>query len=344
MNGNNQLLDISWGTVVKLAFAGFFVYVVFLIRDILVLVLFGVIISVLFDPLIDFLQKRKIPRVISTIGVYLVLFGVISFTIFATTPVFVHEIQEFSARLPGYFEERIAPSLEGLGVATFNDFDDFVARVTSNAASETGTILKALFSIFGGLFSTFFVISVSIFLSIEERPIERIIKMLFPRRYEILALDLWKRSQRKVSGWFLSRVISSIFVFVATYFTLLLFGVQSPLSLSLLAGLLNFVPVVGPLLAGVLIALIVALDSFLQAFFVILAFTLIQQIEENVLMPLLSKRFVGLPPTLVIISLAIGAQFWGIMGAILAIPLAGILFEFLRDFLKRRKEEQTVVI
>ena len=344
MNGHTQLLDISWGTIVKLAFAGLLVYVIFLIRDILILVLFGVIISVLFDPVIDFFQKRKIPRVISTIGVYLVLFGIISVTIFATTPVFVHEIQEFSSRLPDYFEQRIAPSLEGLGVATFDDFDDLVAKITSNATSETGTILKALFSIFGGLFSTFFVISISIFLSIEERPIERIISLLFPRQYEILALDLWKRSQRKVSGWFLSRVISSTFVFVATYFTLLLFDVQSPLSLSLLAGLLNFVPVAGPLLAGVLIALIVALNSFLQAFFVVLAFTLIQQIEENVLMPLLSKRFVGLPPTLVIISLVIGAQFWGIMGAILAIPLAGILFEFLRDFLKRRKEEKTVVI
>jgi predicted PurR-regulated permease PerM len=90
--------------------------------------------------------------------------------------------------------------------------------------------------------------------------------------------------------------------------------------------------------------MIVALESPLQALFVILAFILIQQIEENVLMPLLSKRFIGLPPALVLISLAIGAQFWGIMGAILAIPLAGILFEFLRDFLKKRREEKVVVI
>jgi len=344
MNGHSQLLDISWGTIVKLALAGFLVYVVFLIREILVLVLFGLIISVLFDPVIDFLQKRRIPRVVSTLGVYLVLFGLLSYTVFATTPIFVQEIQEFSHRLPQYFEERISPSLEGLGVTTFQDFQSFVNAITEGATRDTSNILGALFSIFGGIFSTIFVVSVSIFLSIEDRPIEKVIGLLFPKRYEMLALDLWKRSQKKVSGWFLSRVISSTFVFSATYFTLILFDVSSPLSLSLFAGVLNFVPVVGPLLAGVVLSLFVVLESPLQALFVLLAFILIQQVEENIIMPLLSKRFIGLPPSLVLISLAIGAQFWGIMGAILAIPLAGIFFEFLRDFLRKRKEEKTVVI
>ena len=344
MNGQSQLLDISWGTIVKLTLGGFLVYVIFLMRDILALVLFGLIISVLFDPVIDFLQKRKIPRVVSTLGVYLALFGLLSYTVFATAPVFVQEIQEFSHRLPQYFEERISPSLQGLGVATFEDFQSFVDAIAEDATKDTSNIVKTLFSIFGGIFSTIFVISVSIFLSIEDRPIEKTIVVLFPKRYEVFALDLWKRSQKKVSGWFLSRVISSTFVFCATYFTLILFDVQSPLSLSLFAALLNFVPVVGPLLAGVVISLIVLLESPLQALFVLLAFILIQQVEENVLMPLLSKRFVGLPPSLVLISLAIGAQFWGIMGAILAIPLAGIFFEFLRDFLKKRKEENPVVV
>ena len=342
--GQSQLLDISWGTIAKLALAGFLVYVVFLMREILVLVLFGLIISVLFDPVIDFLQKRKIPRVVSTLGVYLALFGLLSYTVFAITPIFVQEIQEFSHRLPQYFEERISPSLQGLGVATFQDFQSFVDAIAQDATKDTSNIIKALFSIFGGLFSTIFVISVSIFLSIEDRPVEKVIGVLFPKRYEAFALDLWKRSQRKVSGWFLSRVISSTFVFCATYFTLILFDVHSPLSLALFAGILNFVPVIGPLLAGVVIALLVALESPLQALFVLLAFILIQQVEENILMPLLSKRFVGLPPSLVLISLAIGAQFWGIMGAVLAIPLAGIFFEFLRDFLKKRKEEKPVVV
>ncbi len=345
MNGYHQLLDISWGTIVKLALAGFLVYVIFLIREILVWVLFGLIISVLFDPVIDALHKWHIPRVVSTMLVYFCIFGFLAYIVFATAPIFIHEVQEFSNRLPQYFEERISPSLQGLGVATFQDFQSFLDALTQDAAQNTGNVFKAFFVIFGGIFSTIFVISVALFLSIEDRPIERIISLLFPPKYETLALNIWEKSQRKVSGWFLSRVISSLFVLFATYVTLLIFGVeQSRFSLSTLAALLNFIPIVGPVIAGILIALLVALESPLQALFVLLAFTLIQQIDGNVLEPLLSKRFVGLPPALVLISFAIGVQFWGIMGAILAIPLAGVLYEFLRDFLKKRKEEKTVVI
>ena len=345
MDGNHQLLDISWGTIVKLALAGFLVYVIFLIRDILVWILFGVIISVLFEPIIGFLHKRHIPRVLASALVYLSVFGLLAYLVFATTPIFVFELQQFSNRLPQYFEERISPSLQGLGVATFRDFQGFVNAFASDAAQNTANIFKALFVIFGGLFSTIFVISVALFLSLEDKPIERVIGVLFPAKYEALALQIWARSRTKVSGWFLARVITSLFVFLATYVTLLLFGVEfSRLSLSAVAGFLNFIPIVGPIIAGVLIALLIALESPLQALFVLLAFTLIQQIDDNVLMPLLSRRFIGLPPVLVLISLAVGAQFWGIMGAILAIPLSGVLFEFLRDFLKRRKEQQRPIV
>ena len=122
-----------------------------------------------------------------------------------------------------------------------------------------------------------------------------------------------------------------------------IFNVPYPMSLGLLSGDLNFIPIVGPLLTGILIGNVVALDSVLKAGFVILSLILIQQIENNILTPLLTTRFIGLPPALVLIALAIGGQLWGVMGAILAIPLAGIIFEFLKDFLKKRKEETSGV-
>ncbi|MDZ4232099.1 MAG: AI-2E family transporter, partial [Candidatus Pacearchaeota archaeon] len=200
--------------------------------------------------------------------------------------------------------------------------------------------VSGLSTVFGGLFSMIFVISIAIFLSIEEKSVDRAISLLFPKKYEAVALKVWGRSQRQVAGWFLTRLFSSAFVGVATYIALVILNVPYPFSLSLFSGVLNLIPIVGPLLTGVLIGGVVALDSIPKAIFVLLSFILIQQIEGNVLTPLLTNRFVGLPPALVLISLAIGGQLWGVMGAILAIPLAGILYEFLRDFLKRRREEE----
>lgn len=343
MNNQGRVLDISWGTILKLAVAGLVIYILFLTRDILVWVLFGLIISILFDPAIGFLQRRRIPRVLGAIGVYSVTFGILALIIWSMAPFFVNEIQRFSQLFPQYFET-LSPILQVLGITAFSDVQTFFDALSLGVGKIAGNIFSALFVVFGGIFSTIFVLSIAVFFSIEEKSIEKTIGLLFPKKYEAFALDLWARSQRKVSGWFASRLITSIFVGVATYLTLFLFNVQYPFSLGLLATILNFIPIIGPLVTGLLLFIVVALDSTLKAIFILLAFTLIQQIEGNILTPLLTKRFLGIPPALVLIALAVGLQLWGIMGAILAIPLAGIIFEFLRDFLRKRKEENNTVV
>lgn len=343
MSEQSRLLDISWSTILKIAVAGLVIYILFLTRDIMVWVLFGLIISILFDPAIDFLQRMRVPRVLGTIGMYSIFFGVLALIIWSMAPLFVGEIQRFSQLFPEYFET-LSPIFQGLGIAAFSDVQTFFDALSLGVENIAGSIFSALFMIFGGIFSTIFVLSIAIFLSIEEKSIEKTIGLLFPKKYETFALDLWSRSQRKVSGWFASRLITSIFVGIATYLTLFLFNVQYPFSLGILATILNFIPIIGPLLTGLLLFIIVALDSTLKAIFILLAFTLIQQIEGNILTPLLTRRFLGIPPALVLIALAVGMQLWGIMGAILAIPLSGIIFEFLRDFLRKRKEENSAIV
>lgn len=336
---NRGTLDITWSTILKLSIAGLTLYVLFLVKDILIWVLFGFIISILFDPLIDLLQRFRIPRVAGVIGVYLFIFGFIALSVFATSPFFFNEIERFSELIPQYFNT-VAPPLEGLGIEAFTDVQTFLNTAGKSIEGLGSSVFSALFAIFGGLFSTLFVISIAIFLSIEEKWMERSIRLLFPKQQEALALSVWERSQKKVSGWFLARVLSSLFVGVATYFALLVLNVQYPASLAMFSGVLNFIPIVGPLFAGALIVIVVSLDSVLRAVFVAISFILIQQIEGNILTPILTKRFIGLPSAIVLISLAIGGQLWGIMGAILAIPLAGIFFEFLKDFLEKRKAEK----
>jgi len=76
----------------------------------------------------------------------------------------------------------------------------------------------------------------------------------------------------------------------------------------------------------------------------VVVFILIQQIENNVLSPILMKKFVGLPPVLVLLSLVVGAKLWGALGAVLAVPLFGIIFEFLKEFLEKRRDRQTLTV
>lgn len=335
----DHTLDISWETIFKLFITATIFYLLYLIRNIIIWFVFAVIISILLEPLIDFLTKRKIPKLISVILVYFFIFGLISLLIYFTTPIFTSEIREFIKILPQYFE-KISPPLEALGIRALENIQAFTDLISKNLEKMAETIFNAVAAIFGGVLATFTIFSISLFLSLEEKPIERALRVIFPQKYEATLLDIWSRCKSQVSGWFLSRILGCLFVGIFSYLAFFIFNVKYPFALSILAGVLNFLPIVGPVLTGVIIFVIVYLTDFWKAIFVLIVFILIQQIENNIILPVLTKKFVGLPPVIVLLALAIGGILWGFWGAILAIPFFGILFEFAKEFLERRKTKQ----
>ena len=338
-----KLLDISWRTIAKIFIAVACFYVLYSIRDILIWFIFALTISVLFNPAVSFLQKRKIPRGLAVVLMYVVVFGILSILIYLVVPLFVAEIQAFLESFPEYFE-KISPPLQGLGFQAFENIESFLKALGSTLEGMAENIFSVLFSIFGGVFSALFVIVTAIFLSLEEKGVERTLMLLFPKKYEVQVLNVWARCQKKVAGWFGARVLACLFVGLATYIMLLLFNVEYPFTLALFAGAFNFIPYVGPLLTGIILFLIVFPTNLWQGMFVLIAFGLIQQIEGSILSPILMKKFVGLPPALVLISLVVGANLWGLLGAVLAIPLFGILFEFFKEFLERRRNGDSVTV
>ena len=339
-----KFLDISWGSIFKIFIAFVIFYIVYMVKDILIWFIFALIISILFSPAIDFFRKFRIPRSLAVIFVYVVFFGLLGLSLYLTIPMLVGEIQQFSQLFPQYFE-RIAPPLKGLGVEAFENIESFTAALGILLQKASSDILSALGIFFGGMGSMIFVLTVALFLSLEEGSIEKVVALLAPKKHENFVLAVWERAQTKVAGWFGSRILTCLFVGIAVFIMLhFFFGVKYSFAIALLAGVLDFIPIVGPFAAGAVAFLVVALDSWLKGLFVLVGFFLIQQIEGSILSPVLTKKFVGLPPVLVLVSLSIGGQLLGMLGAILAIPLAGILFEFIRDYLRRKKLEQAEMI
>jgi len=335
----SKVLDISWEMILKMAVAFFGFYILYLIRDILIWVIFGLIISVLFNPAIDFLHRKYFPRVLATIIVYVLLFGTIGFLIYAVAPLFVSEIQQFSQFFPEYFE-KISTPLKGLGIEAFENLENFTKAFETGLTKASTNIFTAIGAIFGGLFSAITIFAIALFLSLEEKAIDKVIVVLSPKKYEAFALNLWERSQKKVSGWFGARILCCLFVGLTTFVACYVLNIKYAVSFGLLAGVLNIIPIIGPIITGVAIAVLIAATSWTKALFFMIAFIVIQQIEGNILNPVLTKRFIGLSPVLVLVAVMAGAKLWGLMGALLAIPIAGILFEFLKDFLNKRKEEK----
>ncbi len=331
-----KILDLSWDAIFKIILSVIFFYILFQIKDIVVWFIFALVISILFNPSIDFLRKFRIPRTIATSVVYLSMFGILSLLLYSIVVILITEIDQLSQVLPYYFQE-VSPFFRDVGINAFQDLEIFVDNIKSSLRELSSAFFAVSFSFFGGIMTSFFVLTMAFFMSLEGRIIERAMLLIFPKKYEGYVFSLWKKCQKKVSSWFFTRILSCLFVGVVTYISCLILGIKYPLSLGLIAGGMNFIPYVGPLVSGVLVFTVTAMDGISKAFFILLVFMIIQAIEGVVITPILSQKFIGLSPVLVIMALAVGGTLWGLLGALLAIPLAGILFEFLKEFLEKKK-------
>jgi len=296
----------------------------------------------LFNFIIDPLEKKKIPRIVSALFLYFLVFVAVAFFVYKAAPIFIDEIKDFAENFPLYLS-KISPIFEKLGVQSFKSAAILVDDIQDLLEPAGSSFLGALFSIFGGATATLFVIFLAFFISVEKRFVAKTLEALSPAHKQEYVLHIWLKAKKKVSGWFITRLVGVVFVASATFLVLKILNVKYALLLALIAGIFDFLPIVGPLLAGLLLGLVVGLNSFWQAIFVLIAFVIIQQLENNLIFPILFKKFLDISPVLVLIALAVGARLWGVAGAILAIPLAAVLYEIIKDYLRKTKEQQESV-
>lgn len=334
-----NVLEISWDTLFKILVAGIIFYFLFQIKDLIMWVVFAYVISLLFNPIINFFNtKLKVPRALATVFVYLLFFSIIGLTIYLTIPVISKEIQQFFDLFPTYFEQ-LSPILRDLGVKSFEKVENYneSMQFLLNEASENIPNILSFF--FGSLFKAIFTISAAFFLSLDAKKVRNGISLLFPEEQEPQVASILKRVQKKVSRWFGGALVSASFVGLVTVGVLLLFGVKYAWLFGLLAGILGFIPFVGPTVVSVLAFAIVAIDSLPRAVMIVIAFLIIQQVEGNLVTPAISKKFVGIPPFLVIFSVVLGGVLFGFPGVVIAIPLTGIIQEFLVEYLKMKRKQ-----
>jgi predicted PurR-regulated permease PerM len=339
MSERGNVLDISWETIIKVFIAIFVFYIIYLAREIALWFLFAVAISVLLDPAINALRKIKIPRIIAILIVYLSIFGILGLLIYISAPLFISEIAQFSQQLPGYFNQ-VSPILKQFGISSAQNFSDFIKPYISGSQESSEGFIAALISFFGGITSTAFILTMAFFLSLEENAVEKGLLLLCPQKYEEHIKNIFEKAQSKVAGWFGARLIACLFVGIASYIIFYLFGVQYAFILALISGFLNFIPYIGQWITDIILVAFIAIStgSWLTVVYVLVAITIIQEIENKLLTPLLIKKLTDVPPVLVIISLLVGSQIFGVLGMIFAIPVFGIIYEFIKEFLEKRRE------
>lgn len=335
-------IDISWSAIFKILAVLIAIYFLYLIKSLLVWFVFALVISILFEPAIEMITKRKISRFFAVIFVYFLIFGLFSLLIYVSLPFLISEIQNFSQvfpqKFPAYFE-KASPVFRELGLEKTSIIENILDIIKKPFLGMSQDIFSTIMIIFGGLFSAFFTISMAIFISLEKGFIEKALKLFFPNKYEEKILNLWEKSKEKVIGWFLMRIIGVIFVGLSSFLAFRLLGINYPISLAAIFGFSDFIPIVGPTVGAIFIFMIVASEDIFKAILILIAMSIIQAVENLVLFPAISQKMIKVSPILVLLGLFVGGEIWGVAGVILFVPLLAILFEFFKDFLSEKKDK-----
>src|SRR5829696_7107637 len=332
--GSSQL---GTRTIVRVFFTlvalGVLLYALYLVRSVIGLLLIAVFLAVALGPAVDHAARLRLPRPASILLVFLCLF----LAIFAIGMVVVPPIAD---DVPSYIQDiRGNPTLR-----EYDDKYDVTRKLEDQAAglpSRLGDAAGALQAVTVGVFSTIIqlvtVLTIAFFLLLDGgRIVNFILAQVRPDhegRLRGVAAEIYSATGGYVAGAMALATAAGL----STYLVLTLLGVPFAVPLAVLMAFFDLIPLVGSTIGGVLVGLVTLFADFPGDTLVWVAFVVLyQQLENSVLQPLVYRRAVNLPPLAVITAILIGSSLLGVLGALVAIPIAAAIQIALKDIWAHR--------
>ncbi len=344
-NGLTEL-TISFTTIAKVLLALLAAYFFYSILDILGLLFVAVVVSAAFGPWVDWLHRYSIPRSVSVMLIYLFIFAFISLVIFLMVPPLQEQIGNLAASIPNYYGKLVTGISHWQGenttLDTSNTVESLLNNLGSNLAGATSSIFATLNSIFGGIVQMMVILVISFYLIVQENGLKKLIRAVTPLKYQTYLIQTFHRINLKLGSWFRAQLVLMVTIGLVTYIALRFAGMEYALVLALWAGLTEIIPYIGPLIGAVPALFLAFAISPTLGLVVLIIYIVIQQLENNLLVPTIMKKAVGLNPVISIMVILIGAKLGGVLGAILSIPLATTVAVLLSDLFEDWKVTEQV--
>jgi len=319
--------EISHRTIVFTVFFLLSLQFLWLMRDLLFSLLIAFILTAALRPFVNQLTKFKLPRVLAVFIVYLVFIFFFSGLLSIIFPPLLQETLQLSRQLP-FILKKIAPNFS-FTLLNWETIFQYLPTTTSRVFS----VLKNIFSNTVWLISTLFF---GFYFLAEEDFIKKVFSDFFEEKKTKKISSLFILLEEKINRWFWGQIVLMVVVGSLTYLGLFIIGIKYPLPLAVLAGLLEVVPNLGPTIAAVPAVLVGFSQSpFLGVSALALAI-LVQQLENNLIVPIIMKKAVGLNPIITLIALIIGGRLAGVLGVLLAVPITVIIQTLLVEFIKNK--------
>lgn len=344
-NHNFTSVYVSTGTMVRAVLVILGVFLLWFLRELVLVVLTSIVIASFMESSVPHFKKFGINRVFGIAILYAISLLTLTGLFYLFAPLLITEVYNFSTFISNYI-----PNVSFLNYfqnEAFSGAKEIVGSLSGNLSitslfsvskafimNLSGGFFQTLSVAFGSIFNVLLIIIISFYLSVQEKGIENFLRIILPIKHENYIVNLWERSSRKIALWVKGQLVLGLIDAVLVYLVLSLIGIQYALLFAIVAGIMGLIPY------GTLIALVPAVSvSYLSgglsdSLMVAGAYLIIHEFEVFLFAPLLIKSIVGLSPIVIILSVLIGFELGGVWGAILCIPVAVVVMEFLSDMEK----------
>lgn len=333
-----QTIEVSTNAILKFLTIILVTFLLYLIKDVLALLFFALIIASTVRVPVNWLKKYHIPRTVAVITVYIASIILLALmTALIVTPL-SSEFRQFSNFIPD-ITSKFSSGLRNFSAIASeqSQLQQFFLTLSNKLSQLRINFLSLTGNVVGTLMAMIFVFILSFYLSIEEKGVKKFIRAITPKDKEDYAISLWERGQRRLSRWLGAQLLLGFVVGLMTFIGLVILGVPYALALALLAGTFELIPTVGPILSAIPAVIIAFIKSPLLALLTIGLYIIVQQLENNLLVPKIMQKTVGLNPIVTILALLIGVKLAGFTGMILAIPITMLFDEFSQDIFESKK-------
>jgi predicted PurR-regulated permease PerM len=253
-------------------------------------------------------------------------------------PRLVTETRSFIDEFPVYLQTfSISPHEILLSENGERSLMDSLLQFKDVLGASSTNLLALAATVFGGVMSFFLIVVLSFYFAVQDRGLDDFIRMVTPYRKQEYVLDLWKRAQHKMGRWLQGQLLLSFIVGAMAYVGLLILGVPYALLLAIFTALFELVPVFGSILAAIPAVAVALIDGgTTSALLVIALYVIVNQLQGNVIYPIVVQKVLGIPPLVVILAILAGAKLGSYLGSaflgiLIAVPLAAAVQVYLGD-------------
>lgn len=327
-------IAISSGTMLRVVIIAAVATFLYMIRDVVAMTLVAAFLAALIDPFADMFTRWRIPRSLAVLVVYVLGCAFVVFVALLILPPLLTELSELATALSPF----VAGADGWLHVDTFfasvwsSNLGDIVSTIRDSGIVGAFPKVAAFgSSAFDAALSVGVVLILAFYFVVEKNEMIRGIGIVAPAEYQPFVMHVALKAREQMGIWLRGQLALMGSIFVLIYGALAILGIPYALVLALLAGLLEIIPFVGPMVSAIPAIVLALAVSPLHALLTALAYLVIQQIEGNILVPKIMQKVAGINPIVSVLAVLIGWRVGGIVGAVLSIPLAMAVMVFTHD-------------